>query len=331
MTSHSSIFSSDTLSEPVWRLFNSPAVWVVFALVLTAESIVRLSLPAGVQVKGAYHSIEFRQQVEQYPASVPVDMLVIGSSVAAGNYPPVALDGRLREWGLQDFTTFNTGIRGCNYTCIAAGVERFYLPVFVPENVLVIISPEDLNHNNLSVMTRSERFLATMQKDGISRWVEQKLSAVSYLYGFQAEVKDWLTSGVWSFDTSRLRERGYIDMGSVPGQRYEVNPGIDAESSLSQALTELVTRLAAQGSRVILLPVEGDSQARLLFGAEARQQQITLLDNLVRIPGVKLLDIDPAVLSDDAYIDTIHLSRESARTNAQTVADRLFASGWLIH
>lgn len=329
MTSRSFIFSSDTLSEPLWRIFKSPALLLMLALLLAAELVVRVSLPEGKQPKGVYHSMEFRQQVEQYQQSVPVDMIIIGSSVAAANYPPVALDARLQELGLDGFTSFDSGIRGCNYYCIAEGVARYYLPVYQPARALLVVSPDDLHANNRGVIQRSERFVEAMRKDGISRWAVEKLSSLSYLYGFQAEVKDWLTSGEWLFDSAKLGQRGYVDMGSIPGDRYLGAPDIRVDSVLSQSLSTLVAQLVEGGTQVLLLPVEGDSQARSLLSDESRQAMDTLLSTLALQEGVRLMNNDGATFSDDAYIDTIHLNSLSARENARRVAEQLFASGWL--
>ena len=84
-------------------------------------------MPADQVPKGAYHSSEFRLQVERYASALPIDMLIIGSSVASVNYPPVPLDDRLHELGYAEFTSYNAGIRGCNYECITIGIRRHYL------------------------------------------------------------------------------------------------------------------------------------------------------------------------------------------------------------
>ena len=168
----------------------------------------RQSLPAGKIPRGAYHSGEFRQQVEQYPQALPVDMIIIGSSVAAVNYPPVALDNRLAELGLNKFTTYNAGIRGCNYSCIATGIRKHYLPDFKPPLVLAVISPADLNIDNTGVVDRSNRFASDMERSVVGRFARQGLSYISYLYGFKEEARDWLTLGGWTFDPAVFGERG---------------------------------------------------------------------------------------------------------------------------
>jgi len=118
-------------------------------------------------------------------------------------------------------------------------------------------------------------------------------------------------------------------MGSIPGDRYLGAPDIRVDSVLSQSLSTLVAQLVEGGTQVLLLPVEGDSQARSLLSDESRQAMDTLLSTLALQEGVRLMNNDGATFSDDAYIDTIHLNSLSARENARRVAEQLFASGWL--
>lgn len=298
-------------------------------LVLAAELTVRLALPAGKVPRGAYHSSEFRQQVEQYREAIPVDMLITGSSVAAVNYPPVPLDERLHELGKTGFTTYNAGIRGCNYECIAVGVRRHYLPEFQPPIVLLVLSPADLNIDNDGVVARSRRFVSDMERGPITRAGRQMLAGVSYLYGFKEEIRDWLTSGKWTFDPAVLGERGYIDMGSEERGRNKAVPHITEDSELTLALISLVEQLSSMGTKVILLPVEGDSIARSLFNEDARLALRKLMNSLTKHANVHELTIDTSDIPDGDYIDTSHLSSGKAVLNAQRLAEHLFESGLL--
>ena len=309
--------------------FKTRSLWVVLVLVLVAEITIRLLLPSGKIPKGAYHSSEFRQQVAQYQAALPVDMLIIGSSVAAVNYPPVPLDDQLQASGKSGFSTFNAGIRGCNYACIATGVRTHYLEDYQPPVVLAVLSPADLNIDNTGVVARSSDFSADMQRGIISRTGRNVLSGISYLYGFKEEIRGWLTSGRWDFDPAIQGQRGYIDMGSEQRNRSTEVPRITADSDLTQALRGLVDELAQAGTTVILMPVEGHSLSRLLFTDEARGQLRELVDSMSEHPNVHELVVDTTVIPDENYIDTLHLDTDSAAANAQRLALSLLATGLL--
>lgn len=307
-------------------LLKTRSLWLALVLVLIAEFTVRIVMPTGKIPKGAYHSSEFRQQVELYRDTVPVDMLIIGSSVAAVNYPPVPLDDQLHALGIQDFTTYNAGIRGCNYSCIATGIRRHYTTVFQPEYILAVVGPADLNIDNAGVVDRSNRFAADMQRNNLVRSARQILSSLSALYGFKEEVRQWLTSGEWDFDPALFGERGYIDMGSIERKRNKAVPRITQDSELTLSLISLLQELADSGSQVILLPVEGDSLARSLYNDNARAQMRLVLDQLTQHPDIHELTVDVSHFEDSNYIDTSHLATQVAIASSQLLAKHLVES-----
>ena len=317
---------ADTL---LFQLLKTRSLWIVIVLVLVAELIVRSSLPAGKVPRGAYHSSEFRHQVESYPDALPVDMLIIGSSVAAVNYPPAPLDEQLRHLGQTGFTTYNAGIRGCNYDCITTGIRRHYMDIFQPPIALVVIDPADLDIDNKGVMARSRQFVDDMQRNVVSRTARQLLSAISRVYGFKEEVRSWLVSGKWEFDPSTPGERGYIDMGSTDKGRDVTVARITQDSELSRDLISLVSQLSETGTQVILLPVVGDSLANLLFTDQARDELRQLLDSMLALDNVHELTMDMSYIPDSNYIDTLHLDSQTAIANSRAVADSLVQSGFL--
>jgi len=301
----------------------------VLIVLVIIELAVRWMIPAERIPKGAYHSSEFRQQVEQYTDAVPVDMLIVGSSVAAVNYPPSTLDARLQESGYSGFTSYNAGIRGCNYECIAKGVRRFFLQQFQPPTVLLVVNAIDINDDSEFVVERSRRYAADMERGSISRAGRNMLSGISYIYGFKEELRDWLTSGQLTFDPAVLKERGHVDMGSVERGRFEEVPHIESQSSSSQSLQALVNELAEDEITVIILPVDGDSMARAAFNEVNRMQFRQLLDQMTDHQNVHELVIDLEHFSDSDYIDTMHLNSQSAQSNGELLAERLVQSGLL--
>ena len=311
------------------QLLRTRSLWIVLVLVLAAELVVRGSLPAGKIPRGAYHSSEYRHQVESYPDALPVNMMIIGSSVAAVNYPPVPLDEQLAELGQTGFTTYNAGIRGCNYECIATGIRRNYLEVFQPPVALLVIDPADLDIDNKGVVARSKQFADDIQRNVVSRTARQLLSSISRVYGFKEEVRSWLLSGAWEFDPSVLGERGYVDMGSTDKGRDTTVARITQDSELSRGLVSLVTQLSETGTQVILLPVVGDSLANLLFTDQARSEFRQLLDSMVPLDNVHELTMDMNHIPDSSYIDTLHLDSQTAIANSRALADSLVQSGLL--
>ena len=311
------------------QLLKTRSFWIVFVLVLVSEIFVRIALPVGKVPRGAYHSSEFRQQVEQYPDALPVDMLIVGSSVASVNYPPAPLDEQLRALGQTGFTTYNGGIRGCNYYCIAIGIQRLYIPVFQPAIVLVVLGPADLNIDNEVVVARSKQFAADMERNLVSRTARQLLSTISYLYGFKEEVRAWLLSGNWEFDPAVLGKRGYVDMGSTVRGRNTAVPRITQDSELSMGLVSLVKQLSTTGTQVIILPVIGDSLARLLYTDQAQNEYIRLVNSLLTLDNVHELRVDTTHIPDSEYIDTSHLNSRTAIVNSRALADSLVQSGLL--
>ena len=313
----------------IMELLKTRSLWMVLGIVLIAEISIRWLIPADRVPKGAYHSSEFRLQVERYPSVLPVDMLIIGSSVASVNYPPVPLDNRLHELGYAGFVSYNAGIRGCNYECISIGIRRFFLSEFQPPIVLVVLNPIDINDDNEFVEARSRRFSADMERNQISRTGRQLLSSISYIYGFKEEIRDWLTSGVWTFDHAILRERGYVDMGSKEIGRLKEVPRISESSSVSQSLVALVNELASSDTVVVILPVEGDSLSRSAFDDKDRRQFQSLVNAMTEHPNVHELMIDLSYIPDEDYVDTMHLNSQSAEANAKLLADKLVESGLL--
>jgi len=293
------------------------------------EVAFRFLLPDGKLAKGAYHSGEFRFQVEQYQQSIPVNMMIIGSSVAAANVPPEHLDARLHELGMEDFTSYNAGIRGCNFDCIATGIRRHYWAEYQPPFVLAVISPIDLDIDNTGVIARSKRFAADMERSFIARGARQLLANASVLYGFKEEIRQWLTSGKWEFDEAIPRTRGYIDMGSTILPSAPAAPVIVPDSEIVRDLVSLIEEIAASGSHVILLPVEGNSLARLVIPDDARGQYWSLMKELTLLPNVNMLEADSQPIDDDAYFDTVHLKTQAAAENASRLAERLVESGLL--
>ncbi|MFK7893238.1 MAG: hypothetical protein AB8B63_20655 [Granulosicoccus sp.] len=323
MKSLSSIFSFDTLQGNPLALLKSPAFLLVAGAVFALDLAARVALPDDRIARGAYHSAELREQVQQYQQIPAPDLLIIGSSIAAVNFPPETLDATLRENGYVNFTSFNAGIRGCNYICIKRGIHKHYLSHSLPKNALLVVGPQDISSNNAFVVSRSRDFVASFDLPATQRWFRNTLSHLSSLYGFDEHIREFLTGGDWNFDTARVAERGHVNMGNDERPRYPEYPQFTDSGEPVESLESLIQSLKDKGVHVIILPILGDSQAIAKLKGSAKQDFFTLARRIATTHDVSLLEALEGHLPDEAYIDDIHLNYPGAREHGKLVAMRL--------
>lgn len=325
-----SIFSSSTLrSKELLTLIKSPALGLTAACMIALEIASRVLIPGDPIPRGGYHSAEIREQTLQYQELEQLDLLIIGSSIAAVNFPPQSIDATLRRNGKADFTTFNAGIRGCNYSCIAVGVSNNYLSRNIPRQALLVVGPPDINHTNTFVVSRSQDFINSFEQPAHRRWFRNSLSSISSLYGFDEQIRSYLTRGRFNFDTAKVTVRGQVDMGDKDRARPPEYPEFDIQSPAFRALDELIDLLKSKDVHVVLLPILGDSQARSKLLDNAKTEFYALLVQLADLKSIELLRIPEAHMPDEGYIDDIHLNFESALKHGTYIADALLQQGVL--
>ena len=329
MTARSSTSSSDQGLFAFYKALLAPSVLVCLALLLACEILVRVVMPQDKIAKGRYPNAEVRRQFIQYQKEAKVDMLIAGSSVAAVNFPPKAIDSALNQAGVKPFVSFNGGIRGCNMTCISQGTIDLYLSQKLPKYLLLVVSPEDLDSGNKTVIRRSEQFVNQLRRPKLSRWFQTIASDASKLFGFQQHVRNYLKSGSWEFDPAQVLTRGHVDMGSQERTHFGNSPAIETDSPLSSQLQEFVSHLTDRGINVIVLPTEGDSEARYKFTKKSRSAFSMLLHQLSLNPDVNLINADrEGALSlyqkDSAYIDNLHLNSVNAQAHGELVGQLLY-------
>jgi len=328
MKFHSSIFSFDTLQGNPLRILCRPAVIIVLVLLLLVELTVRLSIPDRRVPKGGFHSAELRQSVDQLKQLQDVDLFITGSSIAAVNISPEVFDPQIQSHGFDGFTSFNAGIRGCNFLCIKPSLEKLFLSRKIPNIVLILLSPSDLDAANHVVIDRSIKRAEALKQPYYLEIARNLLSSMSWIYGFDAEIRALLDTRTWVFDTAQITVRGHIDMGSEPQRRHIWDFQLDADGEITQAFYKLLHNLTSRGVSVILLPVVGDSTTRNNFNPSDRQDFSAIIEKALTNDLVRLVRVDEDLSDDENYIDNLHLNTKSAKIYSRQIADALVDQGF---
>ncbi len=329
MMFHSSIFSSDTLVENPIRLLLRPTILMVLLVLLLLELGVRMFIPEGHTPRGGYHNSELRQKVNQLKQLKQVDLMFTGSSVAAVNYAPDTFDKQLRGYGFAGFTSFNAGIRGCDFSCIGPGTTKLFLALKQPRYLVIIMGPNDFDENPY-VIARSKKFVDSFNQLNYRVRLRNVLSSVSWLFGFDAEIRALLASGEWPFDPhTHLTTRGRIDMGFAPRKKILRDYKIDSGGNIAKAFYGLVSNATQRGISVILVPVFGSSKDRAHFGPAARQGFAAVIAAVSANDLVSVVRAREDAMSDEDYIDPTHLNTDAAHKNTIDLA-RLITEGNLV-
>lgn len=306
------------------KLLKSRSLWVCAGILLLVETTVRLIMPDGSVPAGGYHNAEIRQQIEHFRNTDDVNLLLVGSSITAVNFPALVLEEQLQDKGLSHITVFNAGIRGCNYGCIKTGIETFYTNNHQPQTLVLIVNPVDVNEGNPTVVGRSIKFKDSFAVPEFKRKLLTLISDTSHAVGFSSEIKQFIRKRKWPGNPSTIDERGYVDMGSKVIRRYDDPITISLDGPLSQALIALATNATANGSRVIVVPTYGDSIAREKFSEKSRKDFAALLETLDAIDKVELVELKPDYIPDSNYIDNIHLNTAGAVNSATALSEALY-------
>ncbi|MGI9287121.1 MAG: hypothetical protein ACR2P1_17185 [Pseudomonadales bacterium] len=328
MKFHSSIFSFDTLQDNPLRLLLRPTIVFFLVIFLLLEVAVRVSVPEGRIPKGGFYNAELRQRILQLEKLENIDLMFTGSSIAAGNAPPETFDAQLRSHGLKGFKSFNAGIRGCDFSCITPSVEKLFLSRREPRYLVIILSPNDLDANKPGVIARSKKHVESLNQPAYRTAARNVLSSMSWVYGFDAEIRDLLTTGIWKFDPAQVTLRGHVDMGSKPRKRSQWDYKIEANGNITQAFYDLLENVTGRGISVILIPMIGDSSTRANFKLSYRQDFAAVIAKSTANDLVRLVRINEDSLSDESYIDNVHLNSISAKKFGRQVADRLIEDGF---
>ncbi len=310
-------------------LLRSRALILTLLCLVVLETAVRLIAPDGLKPKGGYRNSEIRQQLQQFHKVENLDLLIVGSSIAAVNFPPESIDQKLSNEGSRAFTSFNSGIRGCNYSCILEGIRHYYLPHAKPRYALLVVGTVDIDYSNKTVVQRSEKFIESIEQPSHRLWFRNIASSLSWVYGLDDEIRAYIVNQRWIVDSAKVTVRGHIDMGSDPRRRFPDDPQFDRESDSIQALTELIDLLKKHGVTVTLLPALGDSQGRAKLKVSTKQKFHDLIRQIAAQEKVHYLQFAPGYMPDDYYIDDIHMHHEAALKHGEYVADKLMDAGSL--
>ncbi len=315
-------FSLSTLQLRPLRSLLRPGALLALAALLALEIAVRVLVPAGHVPSGAWHNVELRDQEQQLAEMGSVDLIFTGSSAAAVNFPPAAFDDELAQQGLR-VTSFNGGIRGCNYSCIPAGLERMFLPHATPSVVAMVVVPSDMDDANGFVMNRSADFLDSFAvRPHEAAWVNA-LSRISWLYGFRAEIKEWLTTREWVYERSLIARQGHIDMGDEPRKRYEWDMRMDRNGPLARELTSAAQALVNKGIQVLILPAASESSIADMLEPADKAELAAVFEALDAMEGIQVVPLADLRPVDEHFIDLLHLNTQGAQNYVRAVARRL--------
>jgi len=324
MKSRSSIFSFDTLTFPFSEILKSRVLGIVVVFVVGIEIALRVIVPAGFSPGGSWHNAEMRDQVRQLEELDTVDVYFTGSSISAVNIAPLSFDEGLATAGNRS-VSFNAGIRGCSYTCIEQGFMELYWARKISDTVILVVGPADINEAHDFGKKRSRQFMDTFDRKPLDKWFLETFRHI-WLFGFRAEIKDFLKKQKWVAEPSRVAERGHVPVDEKQ-RRYSHEFQFDENGELFQALTRLTTILHAQGTRVVLLEGLSDSITWADVGADGRENYLSLMNALAGRTGIPFVRIDEIRPADESYVDDIHINSAAAREFSRNLASLLIGKG----
>jgi len=320
MSHHLSIFNFETLRSPCTDAFRSKALWLCTIALILLEIVVRVVSPADSYPRGAWHNSELRRQANQIESLKGINLYFVGSSVSAVNISPIAFDEELKSTRIQT-TSFNTGIRGCSYTCIKNGFLSIYWAKKQSDIVVLVVAPEDVNEGNLHVKFRSEKFIDTFNKTRLDKWF-QNLTSNFYLIGFSAEIKQYLRFGSWPAEPFRLAPRGHVPVSQTL-RRFNPEYHFDQNGLLATSLFELAEFLKNEGVKVILLEGLSDSTTWSKIGEVENDTFWDIMHAIAQkldLPLVNVQDIRPA---DSDFVDGLHINSKAAEQFSKSLAKLL--------
>jgi hypothetical protein len=322
MKSHSSIFSFDTLHlRGGGRI--SGAFFFALGLLLAAEVGLRLMVPENHHPTGSWYNEELRDQVQQLEELDKVDIMILGSSVAAVNFPPLVMDLEFERNG-HDWTSFNAGVRGCRYNCIELAFRKIFWSRKQPRTVLLVVAPIDVNEANESGLARSERFIESFRIGSLQAFASDLFRHV-WVVGWKSEVFQFLKRGRWLHEPSLVEVRGHVNMPDKPDYKarkriFHIDPD---RGELSRSLTDLVEFLVVNGVKVGLVKGIMTSDAYADLGEAQEAEFDRLLTQLSLQPEVELIDATSLAPPNAHFLDQLHLKYPHAKTYGRDIARAL--------
>jgi hypothetical protein len=291
-------------------------------LLLLLEVGLRVVVPSGHVPTGAWYNAELRDQAGQLEALGDVDVMITGSSVSTVNVPPLAFDEELGRGGVN-LTSFNAGVRGCDYSGIYPVFRTLFWSRRQAPVVILIVAPVDLDENNSFVKERSARFRESLEIGRLAA-LSQDLFRHLWLFGFRNEIRQYLRSGEWLYEPSLVAQRGHTDMGSEQrGRRGQFAFRFQQNGEIATALFDMVDWLTRQDVSVLVVPGLMDSATWARVTAEEMARFEGILAALDARAGVRYVEARDLTPPDSEFIDELHLNTGAAWAYAQSLAQRL--------
>ena len=320
-----SIFNFSTLQLPFSRVL-TPTAAIVIGVLIVLELVVRFLVPDGHHPTGSWHNHELRIQAGQLEAMNHVDLMITGSSVAAVNFPPLAMEAVFSERGVNQ-KIFNAGIRGCDYEGIAEGFRTVFWQRKHASHVMLVVTPVDVNEANQAVRRRSADFIRSFNTPPHAAKAKDLLSN-SWLFGFRGEIFEFIKTQDWIHEVPMVSQQGHIDMGNQQRKRYDLELNIYRDGPTAQALLDLSQWLIDRNVKLIVVEGPMDSQITGLVSKDQRLRFDALIQMLQALENTHYINATDLIPPDGEFIDQLHLNTDAAKQYASRLAIRLLEDGF---
>lgn len=309
----SSIFNFNTLELNIKKLFSPTLIILIIGLIII-EMGLRFLINDEQYPSGSWRNNELRNQAAQLEELKRVDIMFTGSSLASVNISPAAFDSVLHDNGVS-FTSFNAGIRGCDYGGVNVVFDEVFWKRKKSKYVVLVISPFDLNEANLDVRARSATFINSVKRSKHEKLFLEVFSK-SWLFGFRNEIRDFIESGNWKYEPTLIGIRGQTPIGEVKNPKEagrvsdEFKVSISRNGETTKALFRLTKRLIEQGKKIIIIDALERSDSKKNWNQTKRELNnfYEIIKELASSENVTYVHTKDLIPSDEFFIDTGHIS-----------------------
>src|SRR3989339_1167419 len=327
-----SIFNFSTL-EVNFKELVSPTIIILMICFLIIELGLRFLMYEGQYPNGSWRNNELRNQAAQLDELKKVDVMFTGSSLASVNISPQAFDSILRDSAFT-FTSFNAGIRGCDYDGINVVFDEIFWKRKKAKYIVLVISPWDLDEANDGVRARSATFINSVKRSKYEKLILDILSK-SWLFGFRNEIRDFIRTGDWKYQPPLIGIRGQTPFGktknpvaaSIVLNKFEVF--ISRNGETTKALFDLVERLIKHKKKIIIIEAleRSDSKKNWELTKTELKKFYKIIKELDSIDTVEYVSTEDIIPEDKFFIDTGHISTSASVEYSQRLAKRFIELG----
>lgn len=323
------IFSFNTKNFKISKLFSFGIIYILVGLILF-ELLIRFLIPDGHYPSGHWRNNELRVQTSQLESLEDVDIMFTGSSLCAANIPPKEFDEEMRKGGVN-ITSFNAGIRGCDYEGVAEGFKKLFWSRKHSGYVVLVVHPHDLHETHRSVRARTQSFIETFNTPYYMAAFLDFFSQSFWTFGFRNEIGEYIKTRNWVYEEPKVGVRGYIPMTQTKPKvsgMSGIEVTINRNGTCAQSLFNLVNWLVKQGVRVIIIEALMHSLDKKAMNPGELVKFRNILKALDGIENVRLLNVNDIIPNDRYFIDAGHLGPEGAKVYGRNLANKFLEVGF---